>query len=154
MRARAGDQGGARAFVEANRERFAAAVRERLAQGAQVIECQLADAKDAGRAEYVWQGSPGHFICGDQCAFHLSTVVGGYLVSTVGEYRPRGEDEPKPIGVGRLYETMVFVASTCEHHDCDEHHQATGRELDFAAANDRKAARAAHVAMCRKWAAK
>lgn len=34
-----------------DRRTFAAAVRERLAQGAQVIECQLADAKDAGRAE-------------------------------------------------------------------------------------------------------
>lgn len=32
-----------------------------------------------------WFGSPGHFICGKQCRFHLCTLVGGYLISTVGE---------------------------------------------------------------------
>lgn len=29
-----------------------------------------------------------HFICGDKCRFHLATYVGGYIVSTVGEYWP------------------------------------------------------------------
>ncbi len=32
-----------------------------------------------------WYGKPGHFICADQCKFHLCTKVGRYLVSTVGE---------------------------------------------------------------------
>lgn len=35
-----------------------------------------------------WFGNAGHFICGQWCRFHLCTVVGGYLVSTVGQYWP------------------------------------------------------------------
>jgi len=30
-------------------------------------------------------GHPGHFILGAKCVFHLTTYVGGYIVSTVGE---------------------------------------------------------------------
>ena len=32
-----------------------------------------------------WFGNPGHFICAQNCRFHLCTLVGNYLVSTVGE---------------------------------------------------------------------
>lgn len=35
-----------------------------------------------------WFGHVGHFICGHKCRFHLTTKVGKYLVSTVGEMWP------------------------------------------------------------------
>lgn len=91
----------------------------------------------ANVAEWKWFGHPGHFICGDQCIFHLCTLVGGgkYLVSTVGELwfdsqvrkivadsrgikiEGKGDDWDadylvkvgyEDVGCGRKYETMVF----------------------------------------------
>lgn len=35
-----------------------------------------------------WFGNAGHFICGHWCRFHLTTQVGDFLVSTVGQYWP------------------------------------------------------------------
>ena len=43
------------------------------------------------KANWKWYGHAGHFICAQWCRFHLCTVVGGYLVSTVGEYWPYRE---------------------------------------------------------------
>ena len=40
------------------------------------------------KEKWVWMPHAGHFICGNDCRFHLTTYVGGYLVSTVGEYWP------------------------------------------------------------------
>jgi hypothetical protein len=34
-----------------------------------------------------WFGNAGHFICSRDCQFHLCTLVGKYLVSTVGQMR-------------------------------------------------------------------
>jgi hypothetical protein len=38
--------------------------------------------------KWLWMPHAGHFICGNDCRFHLATKVGKYLVSTVGEYWP------------------------------------------------------------------
>lgn len=38
--------------------------------------------------KWVWMPHAGHCIIGDWCRFHLSTYVGKYLVSTIGEYWP------------------------------------------------------------------
>lgn len=38
--------------------------------------------------KWVWMPHAGHFIGGHKCRFHLSTYVGKYIVSTVGEYWP------------------------------------------------------------------
>jgi len=40
------------------------------------------------KENWVWQPHPGHLIVGDDCRFHLNTYVGGYIVSTVGEWWP------------------------------------------------------------------
>jgi len=40
------------------------------------------------KENWVWMPHAGHLIVGDQCIFHLNTYVGGYVVSTVGEYWP------------------------------------------------------------------
>lgn len=89
------------------------------------------------KADWIWMAHPAHYICSFDCRFHLATKVGGVIVSTVGEYFPdapireimaksrgiklRGiGDERKhdylerigfdEVGIGRLYETMVFKA--------------------------------------------
>lgn len=38
--------------------------------------------------KWVWMPHAGHLIVGNDCQFHLNTYVGGYIVSTVGEYWP------------------------------------------------------------------
>lgn len=39
-------------------------------------------------SKWEWYGVAAHLIVGQWCRFHLATKVGGYLVSTVGEYWP------------------------------------------------------------------
>ena len=97
--------------------------------------------------KWIWFGSAGHFICGDQCRFHLCTQIGKYLVSTVGEYLPddgireilaknrrivlKGMGDARKVDylnrVGfetmgaspYLYETMVFKAGKpCDAEEC------------------------------------
>ena len=44
--------------------------------------------------KWIWMPHAGHFICGDRCRFHLSTYVGKYIVSTIGEmWSERGPRE-------------------------------------------------------------
>lgn len=38
--------------------------------------------------KWVWMPHPAHFICSQNCQFFLSTKVGKYIISTVGEYWP------------------------------------------------------------------
>lgn len=38
--------------------------------------------------KWIWMPHPGHFICSKDCQFFLNTYIGGYIVSTVGEYWP------------------------------------------------------------------
>lgn len=101
------------------------------------------------RDEWEWFGGAGHFICGQDCRFHLCTKVGPWLVSTVGELLPdsnswdiyadrvggippelRGDAKRAwflehvgflDVGSGRKYETMVFrlSAERCTVADCD-----------------------------------
>jgi len=40
------------------------------------------------RDEWVWMPHAAHLMVGNDCRFHLATYVGGYIVSTVGEYLP------------------------------------------------------------------
>jgi hypothetical protein len=99
------------------------------------------------KAEWQWYGHAAHFICGRWCRFHLATTVGGYLVSTVGEYVPpegvmkiTAEIKGQPLtqrgdaleaeflekfgfeklGAWGTYETLVFPWSgkTCEAEGC------------------------------------
>jgi len=68
-------------------------------------------------AEWKWYGYAGHFIGGQQCAYHLSTRIGAFLVSTVGDYQPNGERGGRMrIGAGdnAFFETYIF---RCEGED-------------------------------------
>ena len=100
------------------------------------------------RSDWEWFGSAAHLIVGEDCRFHLATLVGPWMVSTVGEYLPdsavrevlaesrgitlegRGDERRsswarqagwEDIGHGRKYETMVFRATDerCTADDCD-----------------------------------
>jgi len=42
----------------------------------------------AKQENWIWMPHAGHLIVGNKCQFHLNTYVGGYIVSTVGEYWP------------------------------------------------------------------
>lgn len=134
------------------------------------------------KENWVWMPHPGHFIGAKDCKFFMSTYVGKYIVSTVGEYFPdsrareiyaqsrgivleglgdeRDFDYMKrvgyeEIGYGRTYETMVFNAVKSPDKDtCCPWRQESGRELDFDGYKTPEAAYAGHLAMCKKWAAK
>jgi hypothetical protein len=42
-------------------------------------------------SEWKWFGSAGHLCVGHDCRFHLCTLIGEHLISTVGEYWPDRE---------------------------------------------------------------
>lgn len=100
------------------------------------------------QSEWRWFGKAAHLIVGNDCRFHLATLVGDFMVSTVGEYIPdapvreilaesRGivlegkgdyrraswmkQAGVEQIGFNRTYETMVFrvrLGDVCEVADC------------------------------------
>lgn len=134
------------------------------------------------RDQWEWFGKAGHFICGQDCRFHLCTLVGPWLVSTVGEYLPDSsiwEIEAKfrgvtlegrgdarradymrkvgysQIGSGRTYETMVFPAGercSAEGCGCGMPTASDWSERDERGYNDAAAATRGHYEMCEKWA--
>lgn len=108
--------------------------------------------------EWRWFGSAGHLIVGSDCRFHLATLVGDVLVSTVGDYHPPHDHDGKPhtIGLERLYETMVFKAGKpCTEPEClCGMPEIAGCEMDFAGYNTRGHAQRGHLDMCEKWAKK
>lgn len=132
------------------------------------------------KADWKWFGNVGHFIAGSSCQFHLCTVVGPWLVSTIGEYWPdrevraitarsrgieitgRGDlwdaDYMEKIGWGevglnRQYETMVFVAGKpCTVPECRcGIPSISGEERDFAGYNERRHATVGHRRFCDRW---
>jgi hypothetical protein len=130
------------------------------------------------KEDWVWMPHPGHFICARDCRFHLNTYVGGYIVSTLGEYLPdesvreiiaesrgiklkglgdyRRADFLKKhgyekIGADRLYETMVFKAKKSKVKCCP-YEMASGSDVDFEGYNTATDAFKGHIEMCKKWA--
>jgi hypothetical protein len=84
-------------------------------------------------AKQVWMGHAGHFICGNDCQFHLNTYVNGVIVSTLGELKDSRKEGFQPLGFSpdSLYESMVFTAVKTESGDeCCPYRQSSGRELE------------------------
>lgn len=136
----------------------------------------------APREDWEWYGHAGHLIVGQDCRFHLCTVVGPWVVSTVGEWLPgegareimantrgivlegRGDERERSflnqvgfveVGYGRKYETMVFPAGErCEEPDCGcgMRRPSDWSERDADGYNDAGSATRGHYAMCEKWA--
>ena len=73
------------------------------------------------KSKWKWYGYAGHFIGGKSCSYHLSTRIGKYLVSTIGDYRPfgkRGERETLGSDDDSWFETYVFRCDgESEHGD-------------------------------------
>lgn len=134
------------------------------------------------KEKWIWMPHAAHFICGNDCRFHLATKVGKYIVSTVGEYVPdssirriyaesRGKkikgigDEwdanymkefgYEDIGLDRKYETMVFLAKKSgESCSACPYRIASGENIDFKGYNNPKDAYQGHMKMCEKWSKK
>lgn len=72
-------------------------------------------AKSIPESKWVWYGYAGHLAVGARCAFHMSTRIGNYLISTVGHYIPKGKEttQIESIGSGNsdYFETMIFPCS-------------------------------------------
>lgn len=103
-------------------------------------------------AKWKWYGTAGHLCVASQCRFHLNTEIGRYLVSTIGDYWPRGATERQEIGSGRMLETMVFElnGNLCPC-GCGMPDDYTDNEVDSDGYNSFKAAGEGHYAMCEKW---
>ena len=117
-------------------------------QGRQPAPNDPAAYQPVPREEWEWFGSPLHLIVARDCRFHLATLVGPWVVSTVGEWLPdstswdsyasgrgviiegRGDARRSDflrkvgfieIGHGRKYETMVFrvAKERCDEEGCE-----------------------------------
>ena len=128
------------------------------------------------KENWIWMPHPGHLIIAHECRFVLNTYVGGYIVSTVGEWVPapssmkfrrpdlanlKGDDLERKfiskygyeeIGAGRKYETMVFKAKK-EIAACCPYVQ-TGSELECYGYNSADLAYKGHMKACNIWADK
>lgn len=105
--------------------------------------------------KWKWFGLPGHFIAAASCRHHLCTQVGRYLVSTVGDYYPRGKDNRREtIGCDRFFETFVFnlTKGKCECGCGLPKFEPS--EIDSLPANDVATADRNHMKLCRKFALK
>lgn len=102
--------------------------------------------------EWEWFGYAAHLCVADQCRFHLATLVGDRVVSTVGQYLP-GWSKNKPVTIGgtedELFETMVFRSTGACVCGCGlpKHN---GRELFTQRYSTASKAREGHMAVCQK----
>lgn len=124
------------------------------------------------RDKWIWHGMAGHYILSDRCLFHLQTIIGKYVVTTVGDLHdiyPGGVAEvakdsgfehlpcgAREIGYKIFYETMVFELA--EAKKFDGRRQKKGKrkswaELDFSGYQTEDEAHRGHMLMCEKWAA-
>lgn len=99
-------------------------------------------------------GFPHHFIGSADCTFSLATYVadGRYLVSTVGDYRPRGgHSDPVPLGIdaGDQFETMVFTTDPSRLNDDGEPTVTSWSELYMMRYRTAAEANRGHLETCR-----
>lgn len=119
--------------------------------------------------QWKWFGYPGHLCVGSRCMFHLLTVVGEYMISSVGDYKPEKifdahrstlidncEGMRETIGAGdeAFFETFVFKrAGTAECRcGCGTPSPDEFSEIDGKRAVNAADATANHVEFCRKYA--
>lgn len=100
---------------------------------------------------------PGHLCVGKMCQFRLATIVGAFLVSTVGEYFPKGQKEMEMIGgyidgdsFKPFYETMVFRCGA-ERHDCGCPSNVDYSEIECLRCETDKEALKQHRELCEKY---
>jgi len=112
------------------------------------------------KRDWEWFGNAGHFILGDECKFHLTTILNKrILVSTVGELpiNTPGLPEFDTLGGedGNFYETMVFDEGEWEY--CEDGcgtplaRPNSGDCLNMDRYKTRKDANVGHLLLCEKW---
>lgn len=133
------------------------------------------------KEKWIWMPHPAHFICSHDCKFFLSTKIGKYIISTVGEYFPdsqireiyakikkvqlegigdaRRADYMKKIGfedigVGTKYETMVFLSKKSPTCKACPFVISSGSNIDQNNYKDPQEAYKGHIKMCLKYANK
>jgi len=72
-------------------------------------------------SEWKWSGRAGHFICSDRCRYHLTTIVGDYIISTVGDLHYTHREDTVTVGYNSFYETMVFETGELSECGCYTH---------------------------------
>lgn len=129
------------------------------------------------KENWIWMPHPAHLCVSDNCRFKLATYVGGYIVSTVGEYVPDSsvreifnkirnlnlkgmgdereadflkKNDFEEIGYDRKYETMVFKAKKSKL-ECCPYEIIVSKEVDMEGYNDAKSAYKGHLRLCKKW---
>ena len=96
--------------------------------------------------DWKWYGHAMHFICSDQCYWHMATELpNGLLVSSVGDMKP------DDIGIGHKYETMVFRINGRLDCGCPE---ISGLELAARRYDTHSQAAAGHIETCLEWSEK
>lgn len=103
------------------------------------------------KLDWTWLPHPAHFIGADECRFRMATEVGGYIVSTVGEYRSSLTQKVEEIGYRRKYETMVFKSKPSDSGCCPFEAIIEGGELDMSGYNEAADAYRGHIELCEKW---
>jgi len=104
------------------------------------------------KKDWIWMPHAAHHICRARCQFRLATYVGGYIVSSVGEFlRERGDTAFDTVGSERLYETIVFKAKKSGVKCCPYVITDAGNTRDFKGYNKSSAAIKGHMELCDKW---
>lgn len=101
-------------------------------------------------SEWKWYGYGGHLCVSSFCAYHLATRIGGFLISTIGDYRPRGK-ERETIGAGpdSFFETFVF---RCDGETKDGNPDSDLSEIDSERYATSIEAERGHYRYCKKYA--
>lgn len=105
--------------------------------------------------EWKWYGYAGHFSGGSACAYHLCTRIGGFLISTLGDYRPPsrgGKRQLLGLANDSWFETFVFH---CEGEDENgDPIVPSFNEIDSRRYGTSIEAERGHYEFCQKYAAK
>jgi hypothetical protein len=133
------------------------------------------------RDQWIWMPHPAHFVFGHECQFHLSTKVGKYIISTIGDWLPdypRREIEAKIRGIalvgegddrlanymkkigykdlrfGYKFETMVFPAKKHKEDTCCQWRAVILKDVEDNVYKTSEEAFKGHYKMCDKYSKK
>lgn len=105
--------------------------------------------------KWIWMPHPAHFCLAETCRFVLSTCVGNYIVSTVGEcmeWNDPKKERPYTFGAdGDRYETMVFPSVESGRECCPFRIQVS-EEAETMRYKEAKDAVSGHMSLCEKYA--